>query len=134
MFLSWRSDDKRAFYVRSNFPARALIAHRLFTSTSYRSELMRRQHLLALAFGAALSIFPTLAQTPASATVTSPATLKDAFKGAFYVGVAVNSNQITGADSKGDELIVQQFDSITPENVMKWEVIHPRPDAYDFSL
>jgi endo-1,4-beta-xylanase len=83
---------------------------------------------IALIFGFVFFALAVPAQAPAAAT------LKDTFKGAFYVGVAVNSSQITGADSEGDALIVQQFDSITPENVMKWAVIHPRPDAYDFSL
>jgi endo-1,4-beta-xylanase len=76
----------------------------------------------------ALSGLTALAQAPASAT------LKDTFKGAFYVGVAINSDQITGKDAAGDALIEQQFNSITPENVMKWEVIHPQPDKYDFTL
>src|SRR3954466_1326871 len=89
---------------------------------------MRTQHFIALTFGATLLALSTLAQTPA------PATLKDAFKDGFYVGVAVNSNQITGTDAQGDALIVEQFNSITPENVMKWEVIHPRPDSFNFSL
>ena len=35
---------------------------------------------------------------------------------------------------KATRIIIQQFNSISPENVMKWEVIHPRPDAYDFTL
>ncbi|WP_109486388.1 endo-1,4-beta-xylanase [Occallatibacter savannae] len=95
---------------------------------------MRARPLIALAFGLALPALSTLAQAPASPATQVPATLKDAFHGAFYVGVAVNSAQITGADAQGDELIVQQFDSITPENVMKWALIHPRPDAYDFTL
>ena len=89
---------------------------------------MRMQHLIALAFWAASTTVSALAQSPTIAT------LKDAYKDAFYVGVAVNSSQITGADAEGDALIVQQFNSITPENVMKWAVIHPRPDSYDFAL
>ena len=89
---------------------------------------MRTQHLIALAFGAAFIGGFCSCPDPGSAT------LKDTFKDAFYVGVAVNSSQITGADAQGDALIVEQFDSITPENVMKWEVIHPRPDSYNFSL
>ncbi len=65
---------------------------------------------------------------------TAPVTLKDAFRGAFVVGAAINADQITGKDARGDAIITQQFDSITPENVMKWEVIHPRPDTYDFAM
>jgi endo-1,4-beta-xylanase len=70
-----------------------------------------------------------MTQTPAA-----PATLKDTFRGAFVVGVAINADQITGRDVRGDAIVLQQFNSISPENVMKWEVIHPRPDAYDFAL
>ena len=75
-----------------------------------------------------LSGLAAVAQAPA------PATLKDTFRNAFYVGVAINADQITGGDARGDAIITEQFNSITPENVMKWEVIHPRPDAYDFNL
>jgi len=91
------------------------------------------QHLLTLALASAISATSALAQGP-TADFQPSATLKDTFKGAFYVGVAVNANQITGADAAGDALIVEQFDSITPENAMKWALIHPRPDAYDFTL
>src|SRR4051812_31555912 len=67
---------------------------------------------IALVFGFVFFALAEPAQAPAGAT------LKDTFEGAFYVGVAVSSNQITGADSEGDALIAQQFDSITPENAM----------------
>jgi endo-1,4-beta-xylanase len=68
------------------------------------------------------------------AQASSTVTLKDAFRGGFVVGAAINTDQITGKDAKGDAIIVQQFNSISPENVMKWEVIHPRPNDYDFKL
>lgn len=61
------------------------------------------------------------------------ATLKDAYHDDFRIGVAINSPQITGQDSRGDAIIGAQFNSITPENVLKWEVVHPKPDVYDFS-
>jgi endo-1,4-beta-xylanase len=83
--------------------------------------------LLAVA-AIALSGVTAQAQAPAAAT------LKDTFKGAFYVGVAINADQTTGKDAAGAALIAQQFDSITPENVMKWEIIHPLADKYDFEL
>ena len=89
---------------------------------------MCKQHSVALVCWLGCSVLSLFAQRRATAT------LKDTFKDGFYVGVAINSRQITGADSQGDALIVQQFDSITPENVMKWAIIHPRPDVYDFSL
>jgi endo-1,4-beta-xylanase len=60
--------------------------------------------------------------------------LKKAFKGDFVVGAAMNEAQITGQDRRGDALIESQFNSISPENVLKWESIHPQPGQYKFDL
>jgi len=83
-----------------------------------------------------LSGLATAGQMSAQAPAQAPAraTLRDTFRDAFLIGAAVNVPQITGVDTLSDAIITQQFDSISPENVMKWEVIHPRPDAYDFDL
>lgn len=62
------------------------------------------------------------------------ATLKDTFKGDFVVGAAMNAAQIEGQDPRGDPLIEAQFNSISPENALKWESIHPQPEIYDFRL
>ncbi len=58
--------------------------------------------------------------------------LKDAFKGSFVVGAAINRAQIYGEDTRGVNIITAQFNSITPENVLKWALVHPEPDKYDF--
>ena len=62
------------------------------------------------------------------------AALKDVFKDDFMVGVALNQRQFTEQDTNGAALVKAQFNAISPENVMKWENIHPRPgpDGYDF--
>jgi len=75
-----------------------------------------------------------MAQPPAVVNLSAPTTLKAAFGGGFFIGAAINADQITGVDARGDAIVVQQFNSITPENVMKWEAIHPRLDEYDFTL
>jgi endo-1,4-beta-xylanase len=59
--------------------------------------------------------------------------LKDTFKGSFYVGAAINRAQIYGEDTRGVNIIQAHFDSITPENVLKWGLVHPKPDVYDFA-
>ncbi len=64
----------------------------------------------------------------------APLSLKDAYRGDFLIGVAINSAQATGKDSRGDAIIDAQFNSISPENALKWENVHPQPDAYDFDL
>ncbi len=77
---------------------------------------------------------PVLIAACSSATAHAPTSLKQAFKGDFLIGAAVNEAQITGQDQRGDALIESQFNAISPENVLKWEVIHPQPGKYDFDL
>jgi len=79
-------------------------------------------------------LIATVCLSSLAAVAQAPATLKDTFHGSFHVGVAVNTPQISGLDSSGDAIIAQQFDSISPENVLKWEVVHPQPQTYNFTL
>jgi endo-1,4-beta-xylanase len=60
------------------------------------------------------------------------ATLKDTFKNDFLIGVAINEAQFSGRDARGDAVIKSQFNSISPENCLKWEAVHPEPDKYNF--
>ena len=59
-------------------------------------------------------------------------TLKYAFKNYFLIGTALNEAQFTGKDTIGIGIIKPQFNSITPENVLKWEEVHPKPDSFNF--
>ena len=68
---------------------------------------------------------PTGAQTPS---------LKDAFKGSFLTGAALNPAQFTEQDARGAALVKAQFNAITPENVLKWERVHPQPGTFSFEL
>jgi endo-1,4-beta-xylanase len=65
-------------------------------------------------------------------SLSAQSTLKDAFKGKFRVGAAINHAQIAGDDTRGVGIVNAQFNTITPENVLKWERVHPRPGVYDF--
>jgi endo-1,4-beta-xylanase len=58
--------------------------------------------------------------------------LKEVFKDYFLMGAALNENQFTGQDTRGAALVRQHFNSITPENALKWGLVHPQPDQYDF--
>jgi len=64
----------------------------------------------------------------------APLTLKDAFKGSFLIGAALNPAQFTERDARDAAIVKAQFDSISPENVLKWEGVHPEPGRYDFDL
>jgi endo-1,4-beta-xylanase len=59
-------------------------------------------------------------------------TLKETFNKDFYIGAALSLEQILGKEPKTIELIEKHFNSITPENILKWEEVHPEPDRYNF--
>lgn len=75
----------------------------------------------------------SLAVGVAAAAPNQPG-LKDAFHDSFRIGAALNSSQFAEEEVRGAALIKQQFNSITPENVLKWERVHPKPGVYDFNL
>jgi len=58
--------------------------------------------------------------------------LRDEFRGAFHIGAALNTAQFSGRDSAGSALVERHFDTISPENVLKWALVHPALGRYDF--
>lgn len=60
--------------------------------------------------------------------------LKEVFQNDFYIGAALNVEQICGREPEAMDLVAMHFNSITPENIMKWEEIHPKPDLYNFEV
>jgi endo-1,4-beta-xylanase len=69
-----------------------------------------------------------------AATAQAPTSLKEAYKGDFLIGAAINTAQFTGQDSRGDAIIEAQFNTISPENALKWENIHPQLGTYAFDI
>ena len=66
--------------------------------------------------------------------MTSTLSLKQAFKNDFLIGTALSGQQIEEKDSGAARLVPQQFNAVTPENIMKAEIIHPGWDRYNFDL
>lgn len=73
----------------------------------------------------------------------APAALQEVFKDHFLVGTAVNRNMVTESagfrrsaeqSAKDVALVKKQFNQISPENDLKWQLIHPRegPNGYEF--
>jgi len=71
--------------------------------------------------------------TSASSTASSSSGLKGAFRDAFMIGTALAPRQFQGSDTASVSLISHEFNAATPENVLKWESVHPQPDRYDFA-
>ncbi|MDN4501716.1 endo-1,4-beta-xylanase [Alteromonadaceae bacterium BrNp21-10] len=59
-------------------------------------------------------------------------TLKSAYQDAFKIGTAVNPQITSGEDATLQKIVLQHFNTVTPENVMKAEVVNPKPGVYDF--
>lgn len=49
-----------------------------------------------------------------------------------WIGSSVSPGLLS-EDSDYAQLLLREFNSVTPENAMKFEVIHPEPGVYDFS-
>lgn len=60
--------------------------------------------------------------------------LKETFKKDFLIGAALNATQIEEKEPNAAALVPQQFSAITPENIMKAQIIHPQWDQYNFEL
>ena len=89
-------------------------------------KLLKREILIAMVF-----VFATIA---GYATQKDKPTLKDALKGKFYIGVALNTPQITGADTLSLEIVKKHFNSIVAENCMKSGQIQRTEGVFDFEL
>ncbi|AXY78611.1 endo-1,4-beta-xylanase [Paraflavitalea soli] len=62
---------------------------------------------------------------------TTPS-LKRTFQNDFMIGAALNTQQIMERDTNASRLVAQQFNAVTPENVMKAMIIHPQWNTYNF--
>jgi len=101
---------------------------------THNSNLSSRTSLITLA----------LLGIGAGAWSANAPTLKDTYKDHFYVGVAINraiamgrannANRTSELLDKDIALVNEQFNQISPENDLKWALIHPRKgaDGYDF--
>ncbi len=58
--------------------------------------------------------------------------LKDVFAKDFLIGAALNDDVMNGKDPRAAVIVRRQFNTITPENIMKWMHIHPEPSRYNF--
>lgn len=104
-----------------------------------------RQPLLVAALAAA-----ALAATPAAATAsdlhvadapdrsahgvlsTQPSLRILAMRSGLKVGTAVNMD-LYGSDAAYTRIVDQQFSTVTPENVMKWQLVEPTQGTYDWA-
>ena len=80
---------------------------------------------------ALLSLLMAGAMPAQEATRTEPP-LKAVFDGDFLIGAALNLHEAYGRDARDRALVKHHFNTISPENLLKWEYAHPEPGVYTF--
>ncbi|MCC7043040.1 MAG: endo-1,4-beta-xylanase [Acidobacteria bacterium] len=58
--------------------------------------------------------------------------LKDVFKDAFRVGVAVGGGVVTGKDAVSRDLVLRHYNSVTIENAMTAQPLNPKPGFWNW--
>ena len=71
----------------------------------------------------------TPASTAAAAAPIPDVALKDAYRDAFLMGVAVNEAIAAGTDTASQRLVLRHFNTVTNENVLKAERVAPTRDG-----
>jgi endo-1,4-beta-xylanase len=94
--------------------------------------MIKQSLILVSAFTTLL--FASCSHTKNATGTASIPSLKETFKNDFLMGTALSAPQIEERDSAAARLVPQQFNAVTPENIMKAEVIHPQWDKYNFEL
>src|SRR5450432_98155 len=92
-------------FARTVFPAIMLIPFFTFFTFRHRATLFQNHAI----------------------TIDSSLGLKDAYKDYFPIGVAVGVKDISGDEVN---LILKQFNSLTPENALKMGPVHPKEKQY----
>ena len=88
---------------------------------------------VAGALGAALLAGTAPSSTAAAQNNPSGPTLRQLAKPTgVRIGTAVDTSALAD-DATYRTLVAQQFNTVTPENVMKWEVVQPERSRYDFT-
>lgn len=87
------------------------------------------RHLFSIKFPVAILLSTLLIGFEETNGQDSKKGLKDYYKDYFPIGVAVSPASLTGDQS---ELILKQFISLTPENVMKPAPVHPEESRYSW--
>lgn len=108
------------------------------SNSSFERPSVKPRHRLPSCL---LAAFVLVAWTARAAEPT--VTLKETFKDQFPIGTAVNRSMVMGGaafrrsagqSAEDVALLRKHFNQITPENDMKWQLIHPREgmEGYDF--
>jgi endo-1,4-beta-xylanase len=90
--------------------------------------MMNKKIKTLLTLGASIACLQNLqAQTQVNS-------LKSAYQEDFLIGTALGTEHILERNEKANQLIKKEFNAITPENIMKSQLIHPEVNRYNFNF
>ena len=81
------------------------------------------------AFTRLVSAAAAVAMMPGRASAQAVA-LKQLVPKGWLIGAAINQNQSDGRDSAAVDLVTRQFNSITPENLLKFQSVQPQAGQF----
>ena len=79
------------------------------------------------------SVFLLVAAAGLHSSAAAEPTLREVYERDFLIGVSLNTRMVNGQNAKAGELAGKQFSCLTAENDMKWQLIHPEPDRFNFA-
>ncbi|TJZ53304.1 endo-1,4-beta-xylanase [Sphingobacterium olei] len=88
---------------------------------------------ILLAAIAALATACSTTQSQVNGSKDNPAVLKDAFEDKFYMGTALNLDQIRGRNAAAVSVVKKQFNAVVAENCMKSMYLQPREGEFYFN-
>jgi len=86
--------------------------------------------VIALFIGCSPATAQTIPTHVPHKSVTIPLRLLAQQRG-ILIGAAVNMDALN-SDQQYDATLAREFDEVTPENVMKFDAVHPQPNVYTF--
>lgn len=94
---------------------------------------MNHISILLLTISFTVSVLVGCTKTPSKNLKDWPASLQAAYKSGFLIGSALNEDIVSGVDVASQSIVLQQFNTITAENVMKAGLINPLLSVYNFT-
>ena len=74
----------------------------------------------------------TAAAVNAAARADTVPALKSLVPKGLLIGASLGQQHSDGREAADLQIATRHFNSVTPENILKWEKVHPEPDRYDF--
>ena len=75
-----------------------------------------------------------LLKAKAMANLTDNRGLKDYFENDFKIGAAISTSILENNNEEMLQLIAREFNAVTTENVLKWELVHPTENEWNLTI